>query len=144
MLCSVWPWAYMWPLACVDCSDLRESGSSGRVEYAVAKPVPPTLLASSHPHGKVSFKILGARIILWPMDRPCRRCVLAEAAVDAWIVVCQEGSFGLKSTSDVALPLWAKAHAFTWEQGWPPCDANCETNSKIIRNYTKASVRINK
>jgi hypothetical protein len=85
------PRVYGWPLARVACSDLRESGSSGRVKYAVAKPIPPMLLASSHPHDKVSFKILGARIVLWPMDRPCCRCVLGEAAVDRRIAVRRGG-----------------------------------------------------
>ena len=45
------------------------------------------LLASSHPHDDFSIKILGARIVLWPMDRPCHRCVLTEAAVDGRIAV---------------------------------------------------------
>jgi hypothetical protein len=49
------------------------------------------LLASSHPHDKVSIKILGARIVLRPMDRPCRRCVLAEVAVDGRIAVRRGG-----------------------------------------------------
>jgi len=144
VLCTGRPWAYGRPLARVACSDLGESGSSGRVDDAVAKPVPAMLLASSHPHDKVSFEILGARIVLWPMDRLGRRCVLGETAVDGGIVVRRGGSSGLKSTADVALPLWAIAHAFTWEQGAPPCDADCETNSKIIRNYAEASVGIHK
>ena len=60
------------------------------------------------------------------------------------LLYAERGSSGLKSTMDVALPLWAIAHAFTWEQGAPPCDADCETNSKIIRNYAEASVGIHK
>jgi hypothetical protein len=88
-------------------------GEQHSLKIVPAKPVPSMLLATSHPHDKVSFKILGARIVLRPMDRPCRRCVLPEAAVDGRITVHRGGSSGLKSTSDVALPLWAKAHAFT-------------------------------
>ena len=45
------------------------------------------LLASSHPHHDFSIKILGARIELWPMNHPCHRCVLNDAAVDAGIAV---------------------------------------------------------
>jgi hypothetical protein len=30
------------------------------------------------------------------------------------------------------------------EQGWPPCDADYEKNSKMIRNHAELSVRINK
>lgn len=54
------------------------------------------------------------------------------------------GSSRLKETSDVALPLWAIANALKMEQGWPPCDADCEKNSKMIRNHAELSVRINK
>jgi hypothetical protein len=46
------------------------------------------LLALSHPHDDLSIKVVGARIILWPMDRPCHRCVLIEAVVDARVGVC--------------------------------------------------------
>ena len=45
------------------------------------------LLASSHPHDDFSIKVLGARIILWPMDLPCHRCVLTEAVVDGRIAI---------------------------------------------------------
>ena len=46
------------------------------------------LASSSHPHHDFSIKILGARIELWPMNLPCHRCVLTDAAVDAGIAVC--------------------------------------------------------
>jgi hypothetical protein len=46
--------------------------------------------------------------------------------------------------SDIALPFWAKAYALNWWQGWPPCAADYEKNSKMIRNYVGSSVRINK
>ena len=46
------------------------------------------LLASSHPHHDFSIKILGARIKLWPMNHPCHRCVLSDAAMDPGIAVC--------------------------------------------------------
>ena len=45
------------------------------------------LLASSHPHDDFSIKVLGARIILWPMDLRCHQCVLTEAVVNGRIVV---------------------------------------------------------
>jgi hypothetical protein len=34
--------------------------------------------------------------------------------------------------------------SFNWLQGWPPCDTDCEKNSKMIRNHAELSVRINK
>jgi hypothetical protein len=30
------------------------------------------------------------------------------------------------------------------EQGWPPCDANCEKDSKMIKNQEELSIRIDK
>jgi hypothetical protein len=45
------------------------------------------LLASSHPHDEICVKVLGARIVLWPMDRLCGQSVLADAGVDASIGV---------------------------------------------------------
>ena len=45
------------------------------------------LLASSHPRHDFSIKILDARIELWPMNQPCHRRVLTDAAVDAGIAV---------------------------------------------------------
>ena len=45
------------------------------------------LLASSHPHDDFSIKVLSARIVLWPMDLPCHRCVPTEAVVDGRIAV---------------------------------------------------------
>ena len=46
------------------------------------------LLASTHPHDDLYIKVLGARVVLWPMDRPCRRHVLTDAGVDARVGVC--------------------------------------------------------
>ena len=45
------------------------------------------LLASTHPHDDLSIKVLGARVVLWPMDRPCRRRVLTDAGVDTQVGV---------------------------------------------------------
>ena len=87
VLCSGLPWAYGRALARAPCSDLGERWSRGRVDEAVAKPEPPMLLALSHPHDDLSIKVLGARIMVWPMDRPCRRRVLTDAGVDARVRV---------------------------------------------------------
>lgn len=46
------------------------------------------LLASSHPHDDFAVKVLGARIILWPVDLPCHLSVITEAAVDGRVAVC--------------------------------------------------------
>ena len=86
-MCSGLPWAYGRALARAPCSDLGERWSRGRVDEAVAKPEPPMLLALSHPHDDLSIKVLGARIMVWPMDRPCRRRVLTDAGVDARVRV---------------------------------------------------------
>ena len=69
--------------------DLGESGSTGRVDCAVANPEPAMLLASSRPHDHFSIKVMGARIVLWAMDHPCHRCASIEAIVDGFIAVCQ-------------------------------------------------------
>ena len=45
------------------------------------------LLTSTHPHDDLCIKVLGAWVVLWPMDRPCRRCVLTDAGVDARVGV---------------------------------------------------------
>ena len=68
---------------------MRESGSIGRVNCAIANPEPAMLLASSHSHHQFSIKVMGARIILWAMDQPCHRCVSIEIAVDGLVAVHQ-------------------------------------------------------
>jgi hypothetical protein len=45
------------------------------------------LLASSHPHDELSIEVLGAQVVLWPMDRPCHLSVLTETALDARVAV---------------------------------------------------------
>jgi len=45
-------------------------------------------LTSPDPHDDFSVKVLGGRIKIWPMDLPCHRCILTEAAVDGRIAVC--------------------------------------------------------
>ena len=47
-------------------------------------------------------------------------------------------------TSDFALPLWAMAYAMNWVTGCPPCDDDCEKNSKMIRNHATYNVIIKK
>jgi hypothetical protein len=60
------------------------------------------------------------------------------------LVYDSAGSSECQSTLDVALPLWAIAHALSWEHGWFPCDADCEKNNKTIRNHAEINVRKNK
>ena len=69
------------------------------------------LLALPRPHDGLSIEVLGARIVVWPMERPRHLSVLTDAGVDAQVHVCLGGSSKLKETSDVALPLWAIHHA---------------------------------
>ena len=85
--CRVWPWAYHRTGTRALCSNLGESGSTSRVDCAVVNPELAMLLASSRPHDHFSIKVMGARIILWAMDRPCHRCVSIEAAVDGLVAV---------------------------------------------------------
>ena len=85
--CRVRPWAYHRAGTRVACSKLGESGSIGRVDCAIANPKPAMLLASSRPHNHFSIKVMGTRIVLWAMDRPCHRCVSIEATVDGLIAV---------------------------------------------------------
>ena len=68
---------------------MRESGSIGRVNCAIANPEPAMLLASSRPHDHFSIKVMGARIVLWASDLRCHRCVSFETAVDGLVAVHQ-------------------------------------------------------
>ena len=43
------------------------------------------------------------------------------------------GSFGLKVIAEVAFPLRASPYAMNVDKGWPPCDADCEKDNKMIR-----------
>ena len=85
--CRVRPWAYHRTGTRAPCSNLGESGSTGRVAGAVANPEPAMLLASSRPHDHFSIKVMGARIVLWATDLPCHRCVSFETAVDGLVAV---------------------------------------------------------
>ena len=86
-LCSGWSWLYRRARVCAPCSDLRESGSRGRVDYAVANPISAMLLASSHPHHDFSINVLGARIEVWPVNLPSHLCILVDATVYARMAV---------------------------------------------------------
>jgi hypothetical protein len=43
------------------------------------------------------------------------------------------GSSGLKVTSEAAFPLRASPYAMNVDKDWPPCDADCEKDNKMIR-----------
>jgi hypothetical protein len=45
------------------------------------------LLAMSDPHDSHPINIVGARIPVWPLDRPCLRRVGVDAGVDARVAV---------------------------------------------------------
>jgi hypothetical protein len=62
------------------------------------------LLASSHPHDELSIKVLGGQIVLWPMNLPCHRRVLAEATVDGRVAVHLGRVLWVEAMLDVALP----------------------------------------
>jgi hypothetical protein len=53
------------------------------IQYCPCFLPPPTLMTTS------PIKVFGERIILWPMDLPCYRCVLTKVVVDGRIVVHQ-------------------------------------------------------
>jgi hypothetical protein len=57
-------------LARAPCSDLGERGSRGCVDDAAAKPEPSMLLALPRSHDDLSIEVQGARIVVWPMERP--------------------------------------------------------------------------
>ena len=46
------------------------------------------LLALPRPHDGLSIEVLGARIMVWPMERPHHLSVLTDAGVDAQVRVC--------------------------------------------------------
>ena len=130
MLCSGRPCANGRALARAPCLDLGERGSRGRVDDVIAKPEPPMLLALPRPHDGLSIEVLGARIVVCPMEQPRHLSVLTDAGVDAGFVYASGGSSRLKETSDVDLPLWAIHHAWKSEQAWPLCDADCEKEAR--------------
>jgi hypothetical protein len=45
------------------------------------------LLVLCEPHDHLSINVVGAQILVWPMDRPCLRRVGIDAGVDARVVV---------------------------------------------------------
>ena len=45
------------------------------------------LLALSDPHDSRAINVVGARILVWLLDRPCVRRVGADAGVGAWVAV---------------------------------------------------------
>jgi hypothetical protein len=69
------------------CSDLGEGGNRAGLEGVIAKPIPPMLLAVSEPHDHRPINVVGTRIPVWPMNRPCFRRVGTDAGVDAWVAV---------------------------------------------------------
>ena len=85
MLCSCRPCAHGRALAYAPCSDLGERGSRGRVDDAVAKPEPPMLLALPRPHDGLSIEVLGARIVVWPMERPRHLSVLTDVTPQVFV-----------------------------------------------------------
>jgi hypothetical protein len=65
----------------------REGGNRAGLEGAIAKPVPPMLLVMSDPHDSRPINIISAWILVWPLDRPCLRCIGADAGVGARVAV---------------------------------------------------------
>ena len=98
---------------------------------------PPALMTTSPSMGSLIASNSG----------PCTSCAIEVYPLRRlWTLVLlytSGGSCGFKVTSDVAFSLWAKQYAWTWVQGTPPCDADCEKR-KMIRNYAELSVRIKK
>jgi hypothetical protein len=62
------------------------------------------LLALSDPHDHRPINVIGARIPVWPMDRPCLRRIRTDAGVDARVavglgrVIRGEGDIGRRLT----------------------------------------------
>ena len=87
---------------------------------------------------------MGARIVLWAMDRPCHRCVSIEAAVDGLVAV-RRGRV-LRVVGDIGRRL-----ALVGQSIWHELGARLATmcrrlqkKSNMTRNYAELSVRINK
>ena len=141
--CRVRPWAYRQAGIRAPCSNLGESGSTGRVDCAVANPEPAMLLASSRPHDHFSIKVMGAWIVLWAMDHPCHRCLSIEAAVDGLVVVRR--GWVLWVVGDVGRRLALVGQSICHELG-ARLATMCHRlqKSNMIRNYAELSVRINK
>ena len=73
------------------------------------------LLATSHPHDDLSVKVMGARIVLWPMDRPCHLSILTETAMDGRVAVCRRRV--IRVVGDVGFCLALVGHGICHELG---------------------------
>jgi hypothetical protein len=94
---------------------MGDGGSRGRIDDAIVKIVPPMLLASSNPYDDLWIKILGARVVVVSMGRPCRRRVLIDVGVDGRIAV-RLGRV-LQVLGDVRCRFSLVGHSICYERG---------------------------
>jgi hypothetical protein len=80
------PRSYGWTRARAPCSQLRQSGSGGRVDCPVGNQVSSMSLASSDPHEHIGVDLLGARIIFWAIDLLRHGGVVMKVVVDGGLV----------------------------------------------------------
>jgi hypothetical protein len=109
------PRSYGWTRARAPCSHLRQSGSGGRVDCPVGKPVPLMSLASSDPHEHIGVDRLGAQIIFWAMDLLRHGSVVMKAAVDGGVGVGLEPV--IRVVGDVRRRLALMGHSIGREGG---------------------------
>ena len=81
------PWKYGQGRVSCPCPKLRQSGHTGRVDYAIAELVPAVLLPSSHPHDGFSRKGCGGRIPCVPVECLSYLRVPRDMGVDVRVVV---------------------------------------------------------
>jgi hypothetical protein len=73
------------------------------------------LLASSNPHDDLWIKVLGSRVVVVSMERPCHRRVLIDAGVDGRVAVRLE--LVLRVVGDVRRRLALVGHSICHERG---------------------------
>ena len=93
------------------------------------------LLALPDPHHNLCIKVLlGGRVVRRPMDFPA---ISVYAERRGWMLALvndSAGVSGVQSMSDVALPMWAKAYAFTSPHGRLSCADDGKKDNNIVRN----------
>jgi hypothetical protein len=81
------------------------------------------LLALFEPHDHRPINVVGAQILVWPMDRPCLRRVRTIAGVDARVVVGLERV--IRGEGDIGRRLTLAGQTICHERG-ETCRMECQ------------------
>ena len=122
---------------------MGESGRIGRVDYAVAEPVPAVLLPSSRPHDGFSRKGCGGRIPCVAVERLSYLRVPSHAGVDVRVAVGLGRSRRVEG--DVGRRLAHVSHNVCREliARMPFTSCRLQRKNKMISKHAEFSVRNN-